>query len=185
MTNAYSAFVAREMERRGITQTQLADATGMTKQNIGRIVNDSRPRLKQRPDPETVDALARGLNVPEGAIWLAVAEAMGIPISESVQFTREVDEATNEELLREIARRLDATSEKAGGSGGRGESPDQKSPSDNVRPLTKRERMQAETEPLPRASREDSEHSRKLAQERKCDETVGQENQDDGSWDPA
>lgn len=109
VTNAYTALVNREMQRRGLSLTQLADRTSLTKQNLSRILNDTRETLKQRPDPETVEKLASGLNIPRDLVWSAVAEAMGIPVSTSNEFVRQIDEATDEELVAELSRRMGLT----------------------------------------------------------------------------
>ena len=108
MPHAYRLLLEQELRRKGWNNQQLADASGVSKQRVSQILKDSRDVLKQRPEPVTVESLASALDIPPERIWNAVARAMGIPVSDPGPLVRKVEEASNEDLLAELSRRLDA-----------------------------------------------------------------------------
>lgn len=102
--HAYRRFVESEMDKRGWTAADLQRSSGLTKQNLSRLLNDSREQLQQRPEPATVTALARGFGVSEPVVLSYVAEAMGLPVSRVT--VSDPAALSNEELLRVLAERL-------------------------------------------------------------------------------
>lgn len=115
--HAYRRFVESEMDKRGWTAADLQRSSGLTKQNLSRLLNDSREQLQQRPDPVTVTALARAFGVPEPVVLSHVAEAMGLPTARVL--VSDPAALSNEELLRVLAERLargDADGQQAGTS---------------------------------------------------------------------
>lgn len=102
--HSYRRFVHTEMDKRGWTAADLQRSSGLSKQNLSRILRDEREQLQQRPDTATVSALARAFGVDEKLVLTHVAEAMGLPTSR-VEVAAAAD-LSNEELLRILAERL-------------------------------------------------------------------------------
>ncbi|WP_170931786.1 helix-turn-helix domain-containing protein [Brachybacterium massiliense] len=92
------------MDKRGWTAAELSRASGLSRQNLSRLLNDDRDVLQRRPEPSTITGLARAFRMTEDQVLSYVAEAMGfkparIPVSD-------VSALSNEELLRVLAERL-------------------------------------------------------------------------------
>lgn len=102
--HAYRRFVQTEMDKRGWTAADLQRSSGLTKQNLSRLLRDEREQLQQRPDAATVTALASAFRVDEKLVLSHVAEAMGLPTSR-VEVAAAAD-LSNDELLRILAERL-------------------------------------------------------------------------------
>lgn len=102
--HAYRRFVQTEMDKRGWTAADLQRSSGLTKQNLSRLLRDEREQLQQRPDAATVTALANAFGVDEKLVLSHVAEAMGLPTSR-VEVATAAD-LSNDELLRVLAERL-------------------------------------------------------------------------------
>lgn len=102
--HAYRRFVQTEMDKRGWTAADLQRSSGLTKQNLSRLLRDEREQLQQRPDTATVTALASAFGVDEKLVLSHVAEAMGLPTSR-VEVAAAAD-LSNDELLRILAERL-------------------------------------------------------------------------------
>lgn len=102
--HAYRRFVQTEMDKRGWTAADLQRSSGLTKQNLSRLLRDEREHLQQRPDAATVSALARAFGVGEELVLTHVAEAMGLPTGR-VEVAAAAD-LSNDELLRILAERL-------------------------------------------------------------------------------
>lgn len=102
--HAYRKFVQDEMDKRGWTAAELSRASGLSRQNLSRLLNDDRDVLQRRPEPSTITGFARAFRMTEDQVLSYVAEAMGfklarIPVSD-------VSALSNEELLRVLAERL-------------------------------------------------------------------------------
>ena len=102
--HAYRRFVQTEMDKRGWTAADLQRSSGLTKQNLSRLLRDDREQLQQRPDAATVSSLARAFGVGEELVLTHVAEAMGLPTGR-VEVAAAAD-LSNDELLRILAERL-------------------------------------------------------------------------------
>lgn len=102
--HAYRRFVQTEMDKRGWTAADLQRSSGLTKQNLSRLLRDEREQLQQRPDAATVHSLARAFGVSDELVLSHVAEAMGLPTNR-VEVAAAAD-LSNEELLRILAERL-------------------------------------------------------------------------------
>lgn len=164
MPNAYTEFVRREQTRRGWSNVQLADHAGLSKQVVGDVLNDTRDLLRQRPSPETVRGFADAFGVPEIALWQEIVKAMGIPLAHEATLLVELETATNAELLRELAKRLEE------GGTGRVATDAEKSPGDGgAGDELKERRRKKKQDPLASGP--------PLPEEVAADETPGQESQ--------
>lgn len=104
--HAYRRLVQAEMDAEGWTQSELADKAKLDRQIINKIVLDDRKRLTHPPSEKTVHGLATAFNLPDDAVWGAVAEAMGLPRSAAPAITHEVKGVSHAVLLTELASRL-------------------------------------------------------------------------------
>ena len=102
--HAYRLFVQNEMDKRGWTAADLSRASGLSRQNLSRILNDHRPVLQRRPEPATVQGLARGFGLDEEIVLRSIAEAMGFRLDPVP--AQDASALSNEELLRILAERL-------------------------------------------------------------------------------
>ena len=106
MPHAYRALVEGEMTRRGWNSTQVASHSGLSKQLVSQIVNDERESLRMMPHRATVTSLADAFGIPANVIWVSIAQAMGLPIDTVPSVVREVETASDDELINELRRRL-------------------------------------------------------------------------------
>ncbi|HJF51249.1 MAG TPA: helix-turn-helix domain-containing protein [Brachybacterium paraconglomeratum] len=102
--HAYRKFVQDEMDKRGWTAAELSRASGLSRQNLSRILNDDRDVLQRRPEPTTITSLSRAFQLSEDAVLSFVAEAMGFR-SERVSVP-DASALSDDELLRILAERL-------------------------------------------------------------------------------
>lgn len=107
--HALTRFVRDAADARGWQQRDLVAASGLSRQVISTLWNDSRPALVQRPDDSTVQGLADGFGVGVEVVLAKVAEAMGLPTGTVTVY--DASGVSNDELLAELGRRL------AGGAG--------------------------------------------------------------------
>lgn len=105
--HAYRKLIDEQMKAREMTQAGLARAAGMTRQRINQILKDDRDRLVQVPDTATVEGLSKAFKLAPEVVWVAVAEAMGLPRFVVPPITHEVKDVDNELLIKELAKRLD------------------------------------------------------------------------------
>lgn len=184
--HAYRKFVQMEMDKRGWTAADLQRSSGLTKQNLSRLLNDERVQMQQRPDGTTVTALARAFGVDEIVVLSYVAEAMGLPTAR-VEVAAAAD-LSNDELLRVLAERLSR-----GGTDER-ERADHEAPADRDAVEDPAVSDGATTEPEDTAHRPLPEDIYGLAASRgprgrdridRLAAQAGEESQDPGSDDPA
>lgn len=74
--NALGEVIAEHRRRTGETQTAFAESCGLRRQTIMRLA--TAPRLARLPNPSTIDALARGLEMPREQITRVIIESMGV-----------------------------------------------------------------------------------------------------------
>ena len=61
----FSEWIIEQMEERGMSQSQLARASGLSKQTISDYVN----RKRTQPDERALQSLARGLQLPVETVY--------------------------------------------------------------------------------------------------------------------
>lgn len=105
--HAYRRFIQDEMDKRGWKATDLARASGVSKQVLSTALNDTRDQLRMMPSHETVAGLARAFGVPQRVILHKVAEAMGLPAGEEV-VVYDASRVSDDELINELIRRFRA-----------------------------------------------------------------------------
>lgn len=107
MKHALRRFLEEGLERRGWSQATLARESGLSKQVINGIVGDERSRLDRLPQDKTVDGLARAFEVEREVVLSVIGAALGLPVAEPV-VVYDASGVADSDLLRELARRLDA-----------------------------------------------------------------------------
>lgn len=109
MTHALNRFIQEQMDARLMTQADLVRRSGLHRSHVSKLVNDRRSRLSQLPAKDTIEGLARAFRVTPGVILSKAVEALDIGF-EAKDFVYGLSEATDEELLGEIAQRLNRRS---------------------------------------------------------------------------
>jgi len=97
------------LARRGWNQSDLARASGLSKQVVSKLLREGRAPVARLLRDTTVEGLARALQVDVGVVRAAVAEEMGLPGSE-VQVVYDARGVADDDLIRELSRRLVAAS---------------------------------------------------------------------------
>lgn len=105
------------LARRGWNQSDLARESGLSKQVVSKLLRDDRAPVSRLLKSTTVDGLARALQVDSGVVRAAIAEEMGLPGSE-VQVVFDARGVADDDLIRELARRLGAATAGAVGTVG-------------------------------------------------------------------
>jgi hypothetical protein len=123
MPNAFSEFLDNALrEREWIngdfvresktrTENRISPYTGkplnpITHSQLSKLRRDSRDRLGQMPEPDTILAIAITLQVPENTVRTAACRALdGYAIGAA-----NLSQATNQELFAEVQRRFDVLS---------------------------------------------------------------------------
>lgn len=105
--HAYRKLIEEQMEAGEMTQSDLARASGVTRQRINQILKSDRDRLVHVPDTATVEGFAKAFKLAPEVVWIAVAEAMGLPRFVVPSITHQVKDVTNAQLLSELASRMD------------------------------------------------------------------------------
>ena len=118
--HALRAFIEGEMDRRGWKAADVARHSGLSKQAISKMLADDREQLTTRIDDTTAAGLARAFSTSTTTVLSKVAEAMGLPVGETVTIYA-AGRVSDDELLRVLAARLAKVGE------GRGEQPAPKS----------------------------------------------------------
>lgn len=101
--NRLGAYIRAEMARRNWTLTDLTKGTGLDESDLMPVL--SKDWLADWPSSQVIDALARALHVPARELVLRAAEACGLSVEEEAAGAGLAD-ASNEELMRELRRRL-------------------------------------------------------------------------------
>lgn len=105
--NALQEFIKAEMKARGWTQqADLVRASGLSPQHISKMLRAGQ-KVSQMPDDETIAGLNAAFRTGEDVIRRVALRAMGIDLA-PLQITRTVTDASDDELLAELGRRLQA-----------------------------------------------------------------------------
>ena len=104
--HAYRRLVQEQMDAKGMTQTALATAAGLSRQVVHTIVTDDRDELTELPHRKTVEGLAKAFGLPADSVRSAIAEAMGLPLAAAPSITHEVKDVDVSVLLKELGSRL-------------------------------------------------------------------------------
>lgn len=104
------------LARTGWNQADLARESGLSKQVVSKLLREDRAPVARLLQDKTVEGLARALRVDSGVVRAAIAEEMGLPGAE-VQVVYDARGVADEDLVRELARRLKVVAGAAGSAG--------------------------------------------------------------------
>ncbi|WP_270886923.1 hypothetical protein [Pedococcus sp. 5OH_020] len=104
MTNSLGLFVQEQMSHFGWSRDMLAQRACLDEWTLEAILDA--PVLAEWPDNQTILALARVFSVPVREVVLRSAEANGLHVTSALSTTETVLLASNDELIREMRRRL-------------------------------------------------------------------------------
>ncbi len=104
MTNSLGVFVQDQMSLLGWSRASLSERTGLDRWTLEAILES--PTLADWPDSDAVLALSRAFAVPVREVVLRAAEGCGLHVMEPLSPTETMLLASNDELLREVRRRL-------------------------------------------------------------------------------
>jgi cell division inhibitor SepF len=100
----FRSYVEQEMASRGMDRSELRRRSGLSRQQIHRLLTDERPRLPERPTDQTIDGLASAFGPgSRRSLMSSVLQAMGLPTDDALDVA-----LSDEELVRELASRLRA-----------------------------------------------------------------------------
>jgi hypothetical protein len=102
--NCFGRFVDEQMTLLGWGRDALAERSGLDELTIEAILDS--PVLPEWPDPDALLALARAFALPVREVVLRAAEGCGLHVTGPLNPAETILLATNEELMREVRRRL-------------------------------------------------------------------------------
>lgn len=104
--HAFREFIQDQMDARGWNQAELSRRSGLSSQQISKLLNDERDRLSGMPRIDTVEGLARAFGITPDAVAKQAAQAYGVPGAQPDDHVQ-ARELSNEELVHELTQRLD------------------------------------------------------------------------------
>lgn len=99
-------FIQEQLDTRGWRQADLVQRSGLSRAHVSKLLKDQGDLLKQLPDRETLDGIARGLGVRVELVLSAAVSALGVPPATLPLMLPSTESLTNDQLLAELARRL-------------------------------------------------------------------------------
>ena len=104
MINSLGTFLQEQLRVLGWSRATLAARSGVDEWTIEGILES--PILPEWPQPDDMVGLSRALCVSVREITLRAAEGCGLSVMGGIDHNEAVMLATNEELMREVRRRL-------------------------------------------------------------------------------
>ncbi|HEY7719389.1 MAG TPA: hypothetical protein VH915_11535 [Pedococcus sp.] len=101
--NCLAEYITEELTWREWSLAELAEQTGVEEAELAGLLDAD--RLDDWPSASVVRAIARAFRVPTRDLVLLSARAAGLPIA-AEERTADLGAAANEELMRELRRRL-------------------------------------------------------------------------------
>jgi len=106
VVHEYGRFVRDELESRGWRQSELAARSGLSRQLISSILNDTRDHLGQMPDTATLEGLAAGFDIPATRIRHAAARSLvGYTTNDDAPLRLDLRDVPLDALINEIRHR--------------------------------------------------------------------------------
>ncbi|WP_411732155.1 helix-turn-helix domain-containing protein [Paeniglutamicibacter sp.] len=119
--HALGRYLQQEIDGRGWVIADLIRHSGLSKQTVYNLINDSREYMDQTPQRKTISSLAGALGVDPLEILTISAQALGVPITLEPA-SASLKHASNDQILQELSVRL---------SRGEGSNEDQDKPETN------------------------------------------------------
>lgn len=109
----YRRFIQSELDTRGWRQSDIARASGLSRQLVSTILKDRRDHLGQMPDAATMQGLADGLRIPVERVRTAAARSLVGYVDDGQPLTPALQDASLDALLNEIRRRVESSHDHA------------------------------------------------------------------------
>lgn len=119
-------YLQRKLDDHGWTVSELIRRTGLSRQTVYNLINDTREHMDQTPQRKTVNGLAKALGVSPIEILTVSAQALGVPV-EALPPENSLSTASDQQILMELAARLSRS--KGQGSDEASSDPDTGTPS--------------------------------------------------------
>ncbi|SDP47452.1 hypothetical protein SAMN04489867_2585 [Pedococcus dokdonensis] len=104
MINSLGAFLQEQLRVLGWSRATLATRSGLDEWTLEGILES--PVLPEWPQPDDILGLSRALCVSAREITLRAAEGCGLSVIGGIEHNEALMLATNDELMREVRRRL-------------------------------------------------------------------------------
>lgn len=104
MTNSLGSYLQDQMSLLGWSREALVERSGLDRYEVEAILDS--PVLMQWPEPEVMLSIARALNVELRDVVLHSARGCGLHVEVTSEPTESVSLVANDELMREVRRRL-------------------------------------------------------------------------------
>ena len=104
MINSFGRFVDEQLTLLGWSRDDLAERSGLDDWTVAGLLDS--PVLSEWPEPDVMLALARAFSLPVREVVLRAAEGCGLHVTGPLNPAETILLATNEELMREVRRRL-------------------------------------------------------------------------------
>ena len=104
MINSHGVFLQEQLRVLGWSRATLAARSGVDEWTIEGILES--PILPEWPQPDDMVGLSRALCISVREITLRAAEGCGLSVLGGIEHNEAVMLATNDELMREVRRRL-------------------------------------------------------------------------------
>ncbi len=98
-------YLQRKLDDNGWTVSELIRRTGLSRQTVYNLINDTREHMDQTPQRKTVNGLAKALGVSPIEILTVSAQALGVPV-EALPPENSLSTASDQQILMELAARL-------------------------------------------------------------------------------
>lgn len=102
--NALGSYLRDQMDLLGWSRSTLVARTRLDPYELEAVLDS--PVLPEWPQPETLMGLARALSVPVREVVMHAAEGCGLGVQSSTPAVHTLSLTSNEELMREVRRRL-------------------------------------------------------------------------------
>lgn len=102
----FARYLQERLDARGLNANDLARASGISATHIGRMLKDDRPYLPELPNRDTLAKLATALRRPVAEVTYQAAQAYGVPGLNEPLRVPSPEDASDDDLLRELATRL-------------------------------------------------------------------------------
>lgn len=103
--HALRRYIQQELDARGWRAQDLANKSGLARQQVSKLLTDDREVLPQLPRTSTLAALARAFDVSTAHVTTVAVEALGVPGVSAPAVVHEIESVDDEVLLRELLRR--------------------------------------------------------------------------------
>ncbi|KMV18302.1 hypothetical protein ACT17_11750 [Mycolicibacterium conceptionense] len=103
----YRRFIQQQLHERGWKSADLVRQSGLSRQLISKILNDTRDHLGQMPDDTTLEGLARGFGMKVELFRTAAARSLVGYVDDGEALTIQLRDISTDALLNELRRRID------------------------------------------------------------------------------